>query len=287
MVQHVGEDVLEELLGQIGQPVQVAESHLGLHHPELGQMAGRVGIFRPEGRTERVNIRKGQGEDFRFQLTADRKEGGLAEKVLFGVDSSVLHGHVCQVQGRYPEHGPGALGVAGGDHGGLQEQESLVLEKAVYRVGQGVSNAGHGAKGIGSGPKVGDITKKLNGVPFLLQRIRVRVGLADDLDGLGVDLVLLAFAGRLDQCSDNADAATGGQGIDRLEIGERFVGHHLNIRQGGAVANLDEGYGFGRTPGLDPALYQNVATGAFPPQNFLYLTALHRPYLLGPILAFG
>ena len=51
-----GEDVLEEILGQLGQAVQVTEGYFGFDHPELSQVAGGVGVFGAEGRAEGIDV---------------------------------------------------------------------------------------------------------------------------------------------------------------------------------------------------------------------------------------
>ena len=73
--QHVADDALEERLGQGHVVVQVEEGHLRLDHPELGQVARRVGVLGPEGRPERVDLAQRAGEDFRLQLAADGQVG--------------------------------------------------------------------------------------------------------------------------------------------------------------------------------------------------------------------
>ena len=190
----MGENVLQEVFGQIGQAVQIAESHFGLDHPELGQVARGVGVFGAEGGTKGVDVGQGQGEYFSLKLAADGQKRRLPKEVLFRINRAVLHGQVFQVQGRYPEHGPGALGIAGGNHGRLQEDEPSFLKKGVDRVGQSISHPSHGAEGVGPGPQVGDLTQELHRVALLLQGIGLGVGQAMHLYRRGLDLVPLPFA---------------------------------------------------------------------------------------------
>ena len=86
----VGEDAAQEVLGQLGQAVQIAEGDLGLDHPELGEVAGGVGVFGAEGGAEGVHVGHGLGEDLGLQLAADGEEGGAAEEVGVVVDLSRL-----------------------------------------------------------------------------------------------------------------------------------------------------------------------------------------------------
>ena len=48
--------VLDEVLLQVHQLVFLDESHLGLNHPKLCQVARRVGVLGAEGRTEGVYL---------------------------------------------------------------------------------------------------------------------------------------------------------------------------------------------------------------------------------------
>ena len=75
VVEHVGDDVLQKLFGQLAVAIQIAERHLGLDHPELGQVARRVGVLGAEGGAEGVDVGERQREDLGFQLAADGQEG--------------------------------------------------------------------------------------------------------------------------------------------------------------------------------------------------------------------
>ena len=84
--QHVAADALEERLGQVHVVGQLEERHLRLDHPELGQVARRVGVLRPERRAEGVDLAQSAGEDLGLQLAADGQVGRPAEEVLLVVD---------------------------------------------------------------------------------------------------------------------------------------------------------------------------------------------------------
>ena len=60
-------------------PAQVAEGHLGLHHPELGQVAAGVRVLGAEGGTEGVDVAERQRRDLGLEL-ARHGEEGLAPK---------------------------------------------------------------------------------------------------------------------------------------------------------------------------------------------------------------
>ena len=116
VVQNILEHVLEEVLGDLHIPFQGAEAHLGLDHPELGQVSLGVGVLGTEGRSECVDVLQGGGISLAFQLSAYGQAGTLAEEVLGVVDLSVFGpGDVVQIQGRDLEHLARSLGIACGD----------------------------------------------------------------------------------------------------------------------------------------------------------------------------
>ena len=84
--QHVADDALEERLGQVHVVVELEEGHLRLDHPELGQVARRVGVLGAERRPEGVAPCPATGEDLRLELAADGQRSPLAEEVVRVVD---------------------------------------------------------------------------------------------------------------------------------------------------------------------------------------------------------
>ena len=80
VLQHVAEDLLQELLGQSHVVGQFEKRHLRLDHPELGQVPRRVRVFRPKRRTERVDLAQAAGIDLALQLPADGQIGGRSKK---------------------------------------------------------------------------------------------------------------------------------------------------------------------------------------------------------------
>ena len=99
-------------------------------------------------------------------------------------------------------------------------------------VGHPVADPGHGAKGIGAGPQVGNLPQKLQGVAFLLEGVLLRVGRPQQLHRLGVDLVPLAPALGLDQFPGYADAAPGIEGFHQGIMGRGLLHHNLEVFQG-------------------------------------------------------
>ncbi len=68
--------------GQVHVVGQVAERHLRLDHPELGQVPRGVGVLRAERGAEGVDLAQRAGEDLRLQLAADGQIGRPVEEVL-------------------------------------------------------------------------------------------------------------------------------------------------------------------------------------------------------------
>ena len=59
-VQHGAEHVLQKVLGQLRVGSQVVERDFRFDHPELGQVARGVAVFRTEGRAEGVDLAQRQ-----------------------------------------------------------------------------------------------------------------------------------------------------------------------------------------------------------------------------------
>jgi len=82
----VTEAVLEVVFSQIHVIGQVSEGNLRLNHPKLGQMAGSVGVFSSESRSEGVDVTHSTVVVLNCQLTRDSEVGGFVKEVF-----SVVH----------------------------------------------------------------------------------------------------------------------------------------------------------------------------------------------------
>ena len=60
--------------------LQIAERHLRLDHPKLGQMARSIGVLRPKGRPEGVYALQRGGVRLGVELAAHRKYVDLPKK---------------------------------------------------------------------------------------------------------------------------------------------------------------------------------------------------------------
>ena len=138
-----------------------------------------------------------------------------------------------------------------------------------------VAHAGDGAEGVGAGAEVSDFAEELQGVAFLLEGVGLRVGQAEDFQTGSFYLVLLAAAFRLDQITLDADAGAGVQGSDQGVVRARLFDDYLEVVEGRAVADLEEGNCAGGTLGLDPTLDQDVSTRGLALEQFLNAIARH------------
>ena len=253
----VADEVFHELLGEVHVAVEVTERDLGLDHPELGGVAGGVGVFSAEGGAEGVDVAEGAGEDLGLELSGDGEEGLLAEEILGVVDGAVLGlGRVGEVEGGDAEHVAGALGVAGGDDGRVDIIKALFLIELVDGVGEPAADAEDSAEEVRARPQVGDLAEELHRVALFLERVG-GVGLADHGEAGGDNLPFLAGALGLNELAAHLEGGAGvGLGDVRV-VGQGGVGDDLDALEAGAVVELDEGEGLGVAAGADPALEQN------------------------------
>ena len=87
--ERVLDDALEKRLGERHVVLQIEEGHLRLDHPELGQMARRVGVLRAKRRAKGVDLAQRAGKTLDLQLAADRQVRRLAEKILGVIDMAL------------------------------------------------------------------------------------------------------------------------------------------------------------------------------------------------------
>ena len=233
VVEGVADAIFEEVLGEVHVLVDIDEGYFGLYHPELGQVAGGVGVFGTECGAEGVDGSEGCGSELAFELSADGEGCGFAEEV-GGVVYFALLGERKAGEGKRGdlEHGSGAFAVAGGDEGGVEVVESSLLEVAVDGEGEGGAHAEHGREGVGAWAQVGYLAEELEGVSFFLEGIGVGVGGAVDLERGGLDLDRLSFALALDEDAAYGGSGSGGEGLELL-VGEGVhVEHYLDVAYG-------------------------------------------------------
>ena len=71
LLERVLENPLEEPLGEVHVVGQLVERHLGLDHPEFGEVPRGVAVLGAKSRAKSVNLAERAGENFAFELAAD------------------------------------------------------------------------------------------------------------------------------------------------------------------------------------------------------------------------
>ena len=172
MLQHIGDDEFDHVLRQAHIVIQVGKGDLRLDHPELSGMPGGVGVLRPEGGAEGVDVLKGHGKGFTVELAGDGEVGGLAEEILAEIHLAVLGlGDVVQVEGGHLEHFARALAVGAGDQGRVDIDKVPLLEEFMDGVGRQTADTEHCLEQIGAGPQMGHGAQELHAVALFLHGI--------------------------------------------------------------------------------------------------------------------
>ena len=78
---------------------------------------------------------------------------------------------------------------------------------------------------------MGNFSKELQGMAFLLQWIGIRVGETQYFQFAGLDFVLLSLALRLNQLPYYADTASSSQRLGQSVIRQGLLYHHLKIAE--------------------------------------------------------
>ena len=256
MLQSVVDAVFDEFLGEIHVVLDLVECHLGLNHPELGEVAGCIGVFGAERRAEGVDAAQRRGAEFTFQLAGYRQRRHLAEEILRIVYLTILClRQIVQWQGRNLELSAGALAVGGRDKRGVEIIESLVVEELMHGESQRMAYTEHCAERVGARTQMRFLAQELQSVALLLQGICGRVGGAVQFELIGLHLYALSFAGTWRQYALHVDGAAGGDGLQIVLRSLRQVEHYLQVVDGAAVVQGHELHVLVATAGTHPALY--------------------------------
>ena len=277
--QDVAEDALQEVLRQVGEIAEVREGDLRLDHPELGEMPAGVGVLRPEGRSEGVDLAHGQAVGLDVELPRYGEKRVPAEEIFLfeggtspprtpragsasGAARFLVLGGVIGSQGGYPKQFAGAFAVARRDDGRVHPDEAVCVEVAVHRLGNGVAYPGDGSEGVGARPQVGDGAQVLEGVALLGDGVGFRVfHVSDDVHLARLDFPVLPLAGGLGHRTGHDHGAAGAEFDDLVVVGECLVRHHLQVGEAGAVVDGDEREtAAGGAPGLHPAADFDLGT---------------------------
>ena len=242
VVQGIVDQILEKLFGQLHVVLQLIEGHLRFDHPELGEMARRVGIFGTERGAEGIDPSQRQGAQLAFELARYGQVAGLAEEILRIVDLTLLGtGRVAQIERRHLKHGARAFAVGSRDERRVPVVEAAVVEELVDGEGHCVTDAQHRPERIGAGTQIGDVAQEFERMTLLLQRVGRGIGRAVNLDRRRLHLDTLSLAGRLHEPSVDTDAGARGDLAHQLVVELLQLDDHLDIGHARTVVQGDEG----------------------------------------------
>lgn len=137
---------------------------------------------------------------------------------------------------------PAPLAVAGGDDRRVQQQEAARPEELVHGQRQPVTDTRHGPESGRARAQVRQLAEPLEADALLAERILPRIAVPQhaQADGAQLDALLPARRGR--QAALGDDRRAGMQAPDLVGVVRQGgVGDDLQVRQAGAVVQLDEG----------------------------------------------
>ena len=218
--------------------------------PELGYVAGGVGILGAEGGTEGIDTAQTHGGHLTLQLSGDGQTCLAAEEIVSKVFSLALGGGVpgesCDA-----EHFTRALAVGAGDDGGMDVAVAVGVEVLVDGLGQLIADGKDRLEVAGADTEVGDGAEVLQGMALLLEGI-VGGALTQDGQGLHVHLDPVAVGGDDGTRSGEGRAHGHGVAVDAL-VHLLLVDDQLKAAEAGAVVDLQEGDVLGISGGTHPA----------------------------------
>ena len=257
VLQHVGNDKLDHILGDAHVIRQIGKRHLGLDHPELGSVARGVGVFGAEGRTEGVDVAEGLRECLDVQLTGHGQIRLLAEEILRVVDRTVFESRgIAEVQRRHLEHLACALAVRARDERRMHVHKAPLLEELVDGVGHDAAHAEDRLEGVGSRAQMRKGAQELHRVALGLNReIRGRRTL--DRDFARLNFKRLFCLRRQYQCAGDDHRSADVELRNFLEVRQLRAEDNLHLREIRAIGEIDEAEVFACTQVADPAADPN------------------------------
>ncbi len=241
VVQCPTDAMLDEVLLQCHQVVHIVEGHLRLNHPELGQVARRVAVLGTECRSEGIDLTQSRSTQLALQLTGDGQRCHLAEEIVVVDDAAVLVLlQVVKVLGRNLEHLACALAIGCRDERSMEIVETMLVEVLMDGDGHVVTDAQDCTEQVRAWTKVSLLTQELQRMALLLQRILVRVAIAQNFDGRCLNLARLIAALAGYELADDLDAGTRRDTLQRCLVEFLDIGHNLNATHATAVIEGDE-----------------------------------------------
>jgi len=253
-LQYCLEEIFQKGLGKFHVAVEFTEGHFRFNHPKFCKMAFGVGILGSERGPEGVDVLQGHGIGLALKLPAHREKGFTTEEILGVVDRPILRPrNVVQVQGGHQKLFAGAFCIAGADDRGVYISEPAFLEKLMDGIAERVSHPCHRSEHVRPCPEVGDFPQVLDGVAFLLQRIRIHRAFSDQGDVTTGHLDSLVSAGTFHYRASADNRTAGGDTCQDALICELvFVDDYLQTLQARTVIHLKEAYILAVTLGSHP-----------------------------------
>jgi len=169
VIQRPFHTIFDELFCQVHVVCNVVESHFRLNHPELCQVAGSVGVFGTERRTECVDSAQSSSCQLTFQLTGNSQTCLLTEEIIFIRDrTSLVFLQVIQVHGSHLEHLSGTFTIGSRNDRRMEIEEALFMEELVNSNRHVVTDAEHSTECIGTRTQVSNLAQEFHRVAFLL-----------------------------------------------------------------------------------------------------------------------
>ena len=253
LFQHIADDVLQHRLGQIHIVLEICKGNLRLDHPEFGGMPCRVGIFRPERRSEGIDIAECLGERLALHLAGHGEIRRFSEEILREIDLSLLRlRHIHKIQRRDLEHLARSLGIRSGDQRRMHIDEAPLLKELMNGVGNQRPDAKSRLKRIRAHSEMRNRPKVLKTVPFFLHRV-IRCGSSLHRNRLRLNLKRLLRLRRRNQHSRDDDRRADIEVRNLVKIAHPVVEHHLQRIEIRAVMNDHESESLGIPDTPDPA----------------------------------
>src|SRR5581483_1663259 len=166
-VHRAPDDVFDEFLRELLQPVELEERHLRLHHPELHEMAARLRLLGAERRAEAVDTAEGSSSRLEIKLAGLRQERLLAEVVRL-------------------EQRRRSLSRVGGEDRRIDQDEIAIVEKVANRFLDLIANAQDRMLILRAQPEMAHVHEERGAVLFRCDRIILRG--AEDLERFDAEL---------------------------------------------------------------------------------------------------
>ena len=283
VIQRPFHTIFNELFCQVHIVSNVVESHFRLNHPELCQVAGSIGVFSTECRTECIDSTHRRSSQFTFQLAGYSQTCLLAEEVVIIRDrTSFVFLQVIQTHGSYLEHLSGTFTVRPCDNRCMEIEKSLFMEKLVNSNRHVVTNAEHCTKGIGTRTQVSDLAQEFHGVTFFLQWICI-VASTQHFDFFSLHFRFLTGTYRFHHYPVHAYTSSGSNQFQHLFIEISQIHYDLHIIYCRTVIQCDKVNLFATSTGANPSFHIDHSAKVFALQqinNFCSTNLFHKTFLI-------